>query len=57
MDLENLAQQQFPGAIQIVDLYHARQHLWDLARQLHPHDKVPRQRWRSIRTTSISESR
>jgi hypothetical protein len=20
-----------PGAVQIVDLYHARQHLWDLA--------------------------
>ena len=43
----NLAQQQFPGAIQIVDLYHARQHLWDLARR-HPHDKVPRQRWITI---------
>jgi hypothetical protein len=27
----NLADQHFPGAIQIVDLYHARQHLWDLA--------------------------
>ena len=24
------------GAVQIVDLYHARQHLWDLARKLHP---------------------
>ena len=24
----NLANQHFPGAIQIVDLYHARQHLW-----------------------------
>jgi hypothetical protein len=30
----NLADQHFPGAIQIVDLYHARQHLWDLARKL-----------------------
>jgi hypothetical protein len=27
----NLAGQHFPGAIQIVDLYHARQHLWELA--------------------------
>ena len=25
----NLAKQHFPGAVQIVDLYHARQHLWD----------------------------
>jgi len=41
----NLAQQHFPGAIQIVDLYHARQHLWDLARQLHPQEKTPRNRW------------
>ena len=32
----NLADQHFPGAVQIVDLYHARQHLWDLARRLHP---------------------
>ena len=34
----NLADQHFPGAVQIVDLYHARQHLWDLARRLHPND-------------------
>ena len=27
----NIADQHFPGAIQIVDLYHAREHLWDLA--------------------------
>ena len=26
----NIASQHFPGAVQIVDLYHARQHLWDL---------------------------
>ncbi len=30
----NLAEEHFPGAIQIVDLYHARQHLWELARKL-----------------------
>ena len=34
----NLAEQHFPGAVQIVDLYHARQHLWDLARRLYPND-------------------
>ena len=41
----NLADQHFPGAVQIVDLYHARQHLWALARKLHPHDEINQQAW------------
>jgi hypothetical protein len=41
----NLARQHFPGALQIVDLFHARQHLWDLARLLHPHDTKRRNAW------------
>ena len=41
----NLADQHFPGAIQIVDLYHARQHLWDLAALLYPHDAAAKKRW------------
>jgi hypothetical protein len=41
----NIADQHFPGAIQIVDLYHARQHLWDLARKLYPNDEVRQKRW------------
>lgn len=41
----NLAQQHFPGAIQIVDLYHARQHLWDLVRKLHPRDDRQQKAW------------
>lgn len=41
----NLAKEHFPGAIQIVDLYHARQHLWDLARLLHPTDTKRRNAW------------
>jgi hypothetical protein len=41
----NLAEQHFPGAIQIVDLYHARQHLWDLARKLYPNDARGQKRW------------
>ena len=35
----NLAALHFPGAMQIVDLYHARQHLWELARRLYPNDE------------------
>lgn len=41
----NLAQEHFPGAIQIVDLYHARQHLWDLARLLYSTDTKRRKAW------------
>jgi transposase len=41
----NLADQQFPDAVQIVDLYHARQHLWDLARKLYPNDTVSQKAW------------
>lgn len=41
----NIADQHFPGAIQIVDLYHAREHLWDLARKLYPADEAAQKRW------------
>lgn len=44
----NLADQHFPGAIQIVDLYHARQHLWDVARRLYPNDEVNQKAWMKI---------
>jgi hypothetical protein len=41
----NLARQQFPGAIQIVDIFHARQHLWELCAKLFPAGEKARQRW------------
>lgn len=41
----NLFQQHFPGAVQIVDLYHARQHLWDLVRLLYPDDRKRQNAW------------
>ena len=41
----NLADQHFPGAVQIVDLYHARQHLWELSAPLFPDDDQARRRW------------
>jgi Uncharacterised protein family (UPF0236) len=41
----NLADQHFPGAIQIVDLFHARQHLWELSARLFPIDEPSRKRW------------
>ena len=41
----NLANRHFPGAIQIVDLYHARQHLWEIAALLHPNDPAAKKTW------------
>lgn len=41
----NIAKDHFPGAVQIVDLFHARQHLWDLARLLYPNDAKRRNVW------------
>jgi hypothetical protein len=41
----NLANQHFPGAVQIVDLYHARQHLWELARLLYPNQRKRQNAW------------
>jgi len=35
----------FPGAVQIVDLYHARQHLWNVAALLYPYDAVAKKLW------------
>ncbi len=41
----NSADQHFPGAIQIVDLYHAREHLWELSAKLFLNDEKGRKRW------------
>lgn len=41
----NLTNQHFPGALQIVDLYHARQHLHDLAKKLYPNDPPAQAVW------------
>ncbi len=44
----NLVALHFPGAIQVVDLYHARQHLWEVARKLYPHDQGKQKPWMKI---------
>ena len=41
----NIADQHFVGAIQIVDIWHAREHIWDLAAKLFPGEEKPRKRW------------
>jgi Uncharacterised protein family (UPF0236) len=44
----NLVALHFSGAIQIVDLYHARQHLWEVARKLYPNDQGKQKAWMKI---------
>ena len=46
--IRNLAELHFPDAIHIVDLYHARQHLWDVARALFPNDPISQKAWMKV---------
>jgi len=43
-----LAALHFPDAMQIVDLYHARQHLWEVARKLFPNDQGKQKTWMKV---------
>ncbi len=51
----NIADRHFPSAIQIVDLYHARQHLWELSRALLPNQEAEQKRW-MMRTQPLLDS-
>jgi len=51
----NLAALHFPGAIPIVDLYHARQHLWEVARALYPNQAVQQKAWMKIHQKRLLE--
>ncbi len=53
----NQADLHFPGAIQIVDLYHARQHLWDLSAKLHPSDPAAQRRWVMVKKDKLDEGK
>ncbi len=53
----NLADQHFPGAVQIVDLYHARQHLWELSAKLFPADERGRKRWTARLLDKLDQGR
>ena len=44
----NLVAEHFPEAIQIVDLYHARQHLWEVVRQLYPSEEIKQKAWMKV---------
>jgi hypothetical protein len=54
----NIANQHFAGAIQIVDIWHARQHLWDLAAKLFPSpDEKQRERWAKKLVRKLNKGR
>jgi hypothetical protein len=41
----NVAQDRWPGATELLDFYHASQHLWDLGRPLHGEDATATAQW------------
>ncbi len=53
----NLADQHFPGAVQIVDLYHARQHICELVAKLFPNDGPARKQWLAIGLDQLDEGK
>jgi hypothetical protein len=53
----NQASLHFPDAIQIVDLYHAREHLWSLGAKLYPNDSPAQKRWVMVRKDKLDEGK
>ena len=53
----NQANLHFPGAIQIVDLYHAREHLWKLAAKLYANDSAAQKRWVMVEKDKLDEGK
>jgi hypothetical protein len=51
----NQAGLHFPEATQIVDLYHAREHLWVAARQLYPDDVPAQRRWVMVKQNKLDQ--
>jgi hypothetical protein len=53
----NQANLHFPEATQIVDLYHAREHLWDLAAKLYPNDSPAQKRWVMVEKDKLDDGK
>jgi hypothetical protein len=51
----NIADEQFYGAIQIIDLYHAREHYWNVARVSFANDKKKLNRWTKKRRKELDK--
>jgi hypothetical protein len=53
----NIADEQFYGATQIVDLYHAREHLWNVARTCFGHDNAKLHQWVEDRRQELDDGK
>ncbi len=51
----NLADEQFPGATQIVDLFHAKGHVWDVARAIYGAGSDLGEQWAKQRRDELDE--
>jgi hypothetical protein len=49
----NLAEEYFPNCVQIVDLYHAREHLSELAKKLYPNDSAAQKAWLKVHQDAL----
>jgi hypothetical protein len=53
----NLADEQFPGALQIVDLYHAKGHLWDVGKAIYGAGSDLAEQWAKQRRDELDEGK
>jgi hypothetical protein len=53
----NLAEEHFPGATQIVDLYHAKGHLWDVAKAIYGAGSDLAEQWAKQRRNELDDGR
>ena len=53
----NIADEHFPGANQIVDLYHAREHCWSVGRACFGQDREKLHHWVESRRTELDNGR
>jgi len=53
----NIADEHFPGATQIVDLYHAREHCWNVGRACFGQDREKLHQWVESRRRELDDGR
>jgi hypothetical protein len=53
----NLAEELFPGAVQIVDLFHAKSHLWDVAKAIYGAGSELGEQWAKQRRDELDDGK
>jgi hypothetical protein len=53
----NLADEQLPGAIQIVDVFHAKSHLWDVAKAIYGAGSDLAEQWAKKRRDELDQGK